>query len=277
MTLKKKVVGGKKPERPANIEPVIEEKKEDRPFIPQVVEVVVDDADVQSQTDSEQIPQTTHEEQVLEPSVNSSREEDYDLEGVEEREFGKEDERDAAGAKPEDKQRLVNDLFRPVNTPLGPEISVHAKSSLPLMWWIILVVGTALVISFGLFAIVKGKPPISFGFKPTPTPTQSPTPTPSPEPVTRANLKIQVLNGGGVVGAGSKMKSFLEGLGYVVADIGNAKDYTYTSTEIHVKAGKEAYMDLLTSDLKDTYTLGTPSADLGKDNPNDAQVIVGKK
>ena len=73
------------------------------------------------------------------------------------------------------------------------------------------------------------------------------------------------------------MKSFLETKGYTVVEVGNTSAYTYQTTDILVKAGKEPYAQLLATDLKTDYSLGSTSASLAQDLPYDAQVIVGKE
>ena len=113
--------------------------------------------------------------------------------------------------------------------------------------------------------------------KPTPTPTPAPTPSPSPAVPSRGDLKVQVLNGGGTPGSAGKVRKFLEDKGYTVKDVGNAEEYTYQKTEIHVRPDKSAYLDLLKADVSKDYTIGTSSADLSPDSPYDAQVIVGKE
>ena len=111
--------------------------------------------------------------------------------------------------------------------------------------------------------------------QPTATPVEVPTPT--IEQVDRKDISIQVLNGGGVAGAASKMKTFLETTGYTVDDVGNSDDYSFEKTAILVKSGKEAYRTLLTDDLLDEYTLESATDFLDADSPYDAQVIVGKE
>jgi hypothetical protein len=115
--------------------------------------------------------------------------------------------------------------------------------------------------------------------KPKPTPTVAPTiaPTTAPVAVERKDIRVKVINGGGVVGAGSKMKTFLEDKGYTVVDVANAKEYTYETTEIVVKSGKESFSKLLSDDLKVDYSLGSSSAVLDESASYDAEVIVGKE
>jgi hypothetical protein len=144
------------------------------------------------------------------------------------------------------------------------------------MWIIIVVVVAALVGGGLIWATGSGG---SLGFlssaKPTPTPTETPAPTPAPA-VAREDITIQVLNGGGTPGAAGRMKTFLEEKGYTVSDTSNTEEYTYTTTDILAKPDKEAYLELLRTDLENDFTLGTVAATLAEDVTFDVQVIVGE-
>lgn len=127
----------------------------------------------------------------------------------------------------------------------------------------------------------KGTPTVT-PTKGTPTPTGKTTLTPKVSPtgtttnLDRANLKVAVLNGSGVVGAAAKASDALKKLGYDVVSTGNADTSDYTSTTIQVTSTKKAYLDLLKSDLSSTYTIGTATADY-TGTTTDAVVIVGKE
>lgn len=73
------------------------------------------------------------------------------------------------------------------------------------------------------------------------------------------------------------MKAFLEGKGYVVKSVGNAEEYTFETTEILVKSGKEGYLELLKADLGDAYKVEKTESTLPEDSPTDARVTVGKE
>ena len=165
----------------------------------------------------------------------------------------------------EKRKVLVDELFQK-QEPVFANRKTH-----PLLLWAIGTIVVCLVVG-GALLLVSGKKGSS---KPTPTPQETPTPT-SAE-VSRGSLSIQVLNGGGVAGAATKMKKTLEDKGYTVADTGNAPSYTYDKTEILVKSAKKAYLPLLEEDLKDSYSLGTSAATLEDSVTFDAQIIVGKK
>ncbi len=202
----------------------------------------------------------------------------------------KEDETQSAESKknneeltgPQEKRNeMVKEFFKPESTGITPEIAAYQGNgnSRSVVLWVAIILVVALLTGAVLMVFVRGVPKSPFfTAKPTPTPTIQPQPTPTPEPtVNRADLKVQVLNGGGVAGAGSKMKQFLEGKGYTVANVGNTQAYSYENTEILVKPDKEAFLSLLQSDLKNDYTLGTTAATLSSDSSYDARIIVGKE
>lgn len=93
----------------------------------------------------------------------------------------------------------------------------------------------------------------------------------------KGDITIQVLNGGGVIGAGSKMKKFLEEKGYKVSEVSNADTFSYQKTEVHVKASKSSYQALLINDLKDSFSVATDTSALSSDIGFDARIIVGKE
>lgn len=184
--------------------------------------------------------------------------------------------------QPEKRKVMVEELYTQRREPeMMPEISMHRDSSTkPLIVWAVVTIVVAILTGTVLFAVSKKSVHFpSFLVKPTPTPTPlpTPTPTPTPAPVDKKTLKVQVLNGGGVTGAASKMKKALEDKGYTVSGTGNTDEYTYETTEIHTKAASSGAIDMISTDLKDSYTLGTSSADLADSSSYDVQVIVGKK
>ncbi len=184
------------------------------------------------------------------------------------------------GEREEHQKETVAELFKRPTPSVMPEISMHrggSRKKSPLLFILMVIVIVALL-GGGVFVAKRKSGSIATLFTaPTPTPTPAPTPTPTPQPVNRSDIKIQVLNGGGVPGAAGKMKSLLEDKGYTVADVSNADSYTYDKTEVQVKAGKEAYQKLLMDDLKDTYSLASNAATLSSDSSYDARVVVGKQ
>ncbi len=175
------------------------------------------------------------------------------------------------------KKEMVEELFQK-KPQVGPDISMHrAENALPLWLWAVIVLGIALLVGSVLVGTFRGGLKVSLFAKPTPTPTPASIPTPAPVAVNREDLTLEVTNGGGTPGAASKMKKFLEGKGYNVGALGNADEYTFEKTEIHVKTSKAGALSLLEEDLKDSYTLGSGSADLSEDSSYDGRVIVGKE
>jgi hypothetical protein len=180
----------------------------------------------------------------------------------------------------EEKQKdVVEGLFRRDTPPVSPEITIHKENKrLPLGLWIAIVVVVAALVGGGLLWATTGSggglklPSMA---KATPTPTGTPAPTPTPA-ISRADITIQVLNGGGTPGAAGRMKSFLEEKGYTVSDTGNTEEYTYKTIDILSKPDKEAYLALLQTDLASDFTLGSVSATLASDFDYDVQVIVGE-
>ena len=110
---------------------------------------------------------------------------------------------------------------------------------------------------------------------PTAMPTEAPEPTPAVE-LERGDLSIQVLNGGGVAGAAGAAEEYLKGLGYVVADTGNAANFDYELTQIMIKPDSSAYKSLLISDLEEKYELASELGEVDEDSKYDVIVIVGK-
>ncbi len=118
----------------------------------------------------------------------------------------------------------------------------------------------------------------------SPTATLAASPTPAvagastgTTSLSKGDMTIQVLNGGGVGGAGSKMKKFLEDKGYKVSEVSNADTFSYQKTEVHVKASKSSFQSALIDDLKGTYSIATDTAALADDIGFDARIIVGKE
>ena len=180
---------------------------------------------------------------------------------------------------PADPKNGVESLFVKSQSGVNPEITVVGKRGPSLSVWVGAMLGVALAIGVSLILLIRGPSMLPF-IGTTPTPTLNPAIVPTPSPVTavtRSDINVRVINGGGTPGAGSKMKAFLEGKGYTVASVANADKYTYTTTEISVKSGKADYAKLLADDLKADYSLGTASAVITESAPYDAEVIVGKE
>ena len=106
---------------------------------------------------------------------------------------------------------------------------------------------------------------------PTPAPTVTPTPTPA---FAKEDLKIQVLNGGGVAGKATDVKQILTDKGYLDIITGNADNFDYTKTELQVKKSKSQAYSIVASDLKDYVTSPTQST-LAEDETADVILIIG--
>ncbi|MDP1721870.1 MAG: LytR C-terminal domain-containing protein [Candidatus Gottesmanbacteria bacterium] len=190
------------------------------------------------------------------------------------------DDTASAEGKQEENKEMLSELFSKEKTSdILPESGQQKRiGAAPVFLWAVIIIGVALLTGGILLVVASGLPKVPSLFsKPTPTPTPVPTAMPTPAAVVRGDITVQVLNGGGTPGSASKAKALLEKIGYTVAATGNTDEYTYKKTEIHVKAGKEAYLELLKKDVASDYTLGTSSADLSADSSYDAQVIVGKE
>jgi len=108
---------------------------------------------------------------------------------------------------------------------------------------------------------------------PSPTP-QPPTPTPTPE-VIRANFRVSVLNGSGIVGKASKVKDFLRTKEYEEVLTGNAQAFDYETTVIQTKEGDERLRDTVAQDIASEIT-GKPEFEtLDADDAADIVIIVG--
>lgn len=186
----------------------------------------------------------------------------------------------ASTEKQEEDKEMLSELFAK-ETPPSLSLDGGERKTIgaaPVFLWAVIIIGVALLTGGILLVVASGLPKVPAIFsKPTPTATATPSPSPTPAAAVRGDISVQVLNGGGTPGSAGKAKTFLEGVGYTVSNTGNTEEYTYKKTEIHVKLGKEAYLELLKTDLGGQYTLGTASADLSADSAYDAQVIVGKE
>ncbi len=254
------------------------EKKEEThvPMVTQVVEVVEEEITSPNQSVEDAIAQAAKVSEEEISAVARAPEENLSEVLVEESGAALEDHLNIS--KQEDQKETVAELFKKSQTPIMPEIAMHTKdtSKKSLFLWAFILIVIASIIGGGL-VIAKNK---SFSLPkltivPSPSPTPTPTPTPTPMPPNRGDMTIQILNGGGVPGAASKMKKLLEDKGYKVGNVSNADAYTYDKTEVHVKSTKIAYQKLLIDDLKDTYSISTNTAALTDSVPFDARVIVG--
>ncbi len=261
-------------------ESVVQEER--RSAVTQVVEIIEDDAPIDSSEKNEVVEKDLLEQKTSVESQHKSTQGE-DLKAEEKALYEKEQDMED-DIQDEKRKILVDELFQkkqsnPVE--VMPEISAHrSHKKNPIVFWAIGIVSACVVIgvSLVLFSGKKAGMP-SIVLIPTATPTKSPTVTATPTPVVikKESITIQVLNGGGKVGAATKMKKALEEKGYTVKDTGNTEEYTYESTEIHVKSSKKEYVAVLEQDLKTSYTIGTSASDLEDSVAYDVRIIVGKQ
>jgi len=111
----------------------------------------------------------------------------------------------------------------------------------------------------------------------TNTPNQEATPSPviTPAPLNRADLKINILNAGGVKGAASKAALYLESLGYSDIKTGNADVSDQGQTILQISPDKQEYLVLLKNDLSSKYDLSDNTQDL-TDTKFDIVILLGK-
>lgn len=244
-------------EAPSSLEDAVITEERKTP-VTQVVEVIEDDASA-----TEKVPD------LIDQKMEETREEIQEA---------KEEQ-----ASDEKRKELVDELFQKKsvsNTEVLPEISEHRSGRKnPILFWAIGIITACVVIGVAmvLFSGKKiGLPSIVVIPTPTPSPTIVVTPTPSPVEKKKDTFVIQVLNGGGVKGAATKMKTLLESKGYTVKDTGNTEEYSYEKTEIQVKSALQSYVPMIEADLKSTYTLGTSAATLEDSVVYDVRIIVGK-
>lgn len=105
--------------------------------------------------------------------------------------------------------------------------------------------------------------------KPTPKPTAVPTPTPS---VIRDELKVKILNGGGVKGKAGEVQKILQEAGYTDIVTANADTFDYTKTEVQLAKTAEDALSYIQKDLADYVTI-TDAATID-DTKETADVII---
>jgi hypothetical protein len=265
---------------PEEIEEIATEKESshDQPtFVTEVVEEVGGEEEVSGNPveEKEMVSVDTGSEGE-EKEQEKEKEEQTETRFAEKKEYRKEFEEEP---RPEpNKRQMVEDIYSSKQTHNVVDIAINKKqTNQPAIVWAIIIIAVALVTGGGMILLTKtiGENK-NTAVKPTPTVAQTTTPPPVPVEIKRGDLTVQVLNGGGTAGAGSKMKTFLTGLGYTVSNVGNTDEYTFEKTEIEVKVGKEGALELLKNDLAKEYSLGTMSSTLASDSVYDARVTVGK-
>lgn len=156
-------------------------------------------------------------------------------------------------------------------------------------WFLIaLVVGLALVvISGGIWIYQKaiGSKKTSATSEITPTPTEemaattpevSPVEELTPTPGKKAELKIQILNGGGVKGEAARAAQLLDKTGFKNIKTGNADRFDYEKTEISIKEGQKEFLQEITEALSENYTVSSDAKTLEEKETYDVVIIIGK-
>lgn len=143
-------------------------------------------------------------------------------------------------------------------------------------WIVIIVVAILLGAGVAGFLYMRSSSTQTASVTPTPAPiAQEPLPTEEPE-VNKEDLKIKILNGSGVVGEATKVKTLLEGADFVIDSTGNADKYDYTTSEIQAKASVPSSISGEISELMETdYT--TDIVELEESEDVDIIVIIGTR
>lgn len=237
--------------------------------VPEVHKKVVEEEPAEEENQEEDLSEKTDE-----PEVEAEDKEE-DKTRVKE---------DASPESEPDKQKsTVEEIFTKKEPLVMPEISIHSTGSSKrnMFLWALTMIVITVAIGGGLIIFSGGGSGGVSGIvlqpTSTPTPTLTPSPTPVPVAVNKDELEVQILNGGGVAGAATKMKTFLEEKGYTVSEVGNAEEYTYEQTEVHVKKSVSGNLPEIKKELEEAYTVGAAAEDLPDDSKYDVRVIVGKE
>lgn len=116
--------------------------------------------------------------------------------------------------------------------------------------------------------------PITVTTRPTVSPVPpSPTATPTVT-VDKKEIRIKVLNGSGIAGKASDVKTVLTAKGYQEILTGNADEFDYTKTEIQIKKDASDSASVIKADLKDNVTAPKITT-LEDDDTADIIIIVG--
>lgn len=105
----------------------------------------------------------------------------------------------------------------------------------------------------------------------TPTPTMTPTPTIS---IQKEEIKIKILNGSGIAGKAAEVKKILETAGYSQILTGNADEFNFKITEIHVKKSK-AYLKEEIKKILTDYTSSFKEVFLNEKENSDLVIVIG--
>lgn len=108
------------------------------------------------------------------------------------------------------------------------------------------------------------------------TTTTAPVATTAPAATTDKTFRIEVLNGNGIAGSADKVSDTLTAAGFTVSKVANARSFSYASTYIYYKTGKEASAALIKAALPTRTTIEKLS-DSVTGTLYDVVVVVGAK
>lgn len=160
-------------------------------------------------------------------------------------------------------------------TQFQPEIEVASKKGSKWLWIlaIFLMLGAGLVWflvwketkSVEVFEISK--------IEVTPSPAATATATPEAE-VALSKYSIKILNGSGIAGEATRMKTLLEAAGFTVLSTGNADSYDFMTTEItYSPEVSSGWLSKLKTELAKKYVIKEVVS--GKIAGADVEIVVG--
>lgn len=148
-------------------------------------------------------------------------------------------------------------------------------------WLIVLVLFLVVIGAVTFFVFKSSKTASTLEESPTPDTsslsnfaTPEPSATPSATPSDKSQIKIQILNGTGIIGEAGYLSNKLNALGYTNISTGNASTQNSTDTQVTFSSGVGGdVIDEITSSLKDIYVnVTTSNSSL---NDFDIQIIAG--
>lgn len=191
----------------------------------------------------------------------------------------------AATPAPQPQPQFPSNAQKPqsFNSPSQHDFSFNRGRSPKKPWGILVAIAAGLILIFGLYKLIFAKPKqqdqpsVTDILVETSADTSQPESSPQPEAkeLDRADFKLQVLNGSGIVGRAGKMATVLEDAGFKNVATANAKNYDYKGVTIQVKAGQDDLGDLIESDLADDYDDITIKDNLDEASDYDAVITVG--
>lgn len=147
-----------------------------------------------------------------------------------------------------------------------------------MIWKIIGIVVIVAVLAGGGFYYYQNMQTKQTAEETSITPTEEPSPTPTSEEVNKAEFEIEIQNGSGIAGEAGRAQKLLEDAGFEVSSTGNADNYDYEDTVIQAGAEvSDAWIEELTKELENKYTVKGSVEELDKDAESDVIVIIGSK